>query len=130
MLPQQHALSFPFSAREVVELGRLHAVRQTAAQERAIASEALAACGASALAPRSYAPLSGGERARVPLARVPAQLWRSPNGASRYLLLAAPTAHLDLEFQDDCMHLAHGRPNNQDCVTACLHDTNSGFKQA
>src|SRR3546814_16844352 len=76
MLPQQHALSFPFSAREVVELGRLHAVRQTAAQERAIASEALAACGASALAPRSYAQLSGGERARVQLARVLAQIWR------------------------------------------------------
>src|SRR3546814_13474073 len=95
MLPQQHALSFPFSAREVVELGRLHAVRQTAAQERAIASEALAACGASALAPRSYAQLSGGERARVQLARVPAQIWRSPNGASRYLLLDEPTAPLD-----------------------------------
>src|SRR3546814_16602126 len=103
MLPQQHALSFPFSAREVVELGRLHAVRQTAAQERAIASEALAACGASALAPRSYAQLSGGERARVQLARVPAQIWRSPNGASRSLLLHDPAPPLDLAVPTSCL---------------------------
>src|SRR3546814_1083078 len=124
MLPQQHALSFPFSAREVVELGRLHAVRQTAAQERAIASEALAACGASALAPRSYAQLSGGERARVQLARVLAQIWRSPNGASRYLLLDEPTAHLDLAFQHACLRLAREWLQHQDCVIAVLHDPN------
>lgn len=124
MLPQQHALSFPFSAREVVELGRLHAERQTPAQERAIASDALAACGASALASRSYSQLSGGERARVQLARVLAQIWQSPQGQARYLLLDEPTAHLDLAFQHACLRLARDWLPQQVCVIAVLHDPN------
>src|SRR3546814_5200937 len=79
---------------------------------------------ASALAPRSYAQLSGGERARVQLARVLAQIWRSPNGASRYLLLDEPTAHLDLAFQHACLRLARDWLQHQVCVIAVLHDPN------
>lgn len=124
MLPQQHALSFPFSAREVVELGRLHAERGSAAQERAIATDALAACGASALASRSYAQLSGGERARVQLARVLAQIWQAPHGQARYLLLDEPTAHLDLAFQHACLRLARDWLAHRVCVIAVLHDPN------
>lgn len=124
ILPQQHALSFPFSAREVVVLGRLHAEHGNAAQERDIASDALAACGATALASRSYAQLSGGERARVQLARVLAQIWQSPRGQTRYLLLDEPTAHLDLAFQHACLRLARSWLAHQVCVIAVLHDPN------
>ncbi len=125
MLPQQHELSFPFLAAEVVGLGRLHAQRPSAATERAIVAAALAACGASALADRCYARLSGGERARVQLARVLAQIWEAPaDGGPRYLLLDEPTAHLDLAFQHACLQLAREWTQRRVCVIAVLHDPN------
>jgi iron complex transport system ATP-binding protein len=124
VLPQQHALTFPFSAREVVELGRLHAMRGSAAQERAITDAALDCCGAAALGSRRYTSLSGGERARVHLARVLAQIWTPPDGATRYLLLDEPTTHLDLAFQHSCLALARDWARKGACVIAVLHDPN------
>ncbi|HET8881465.1 MAG TPA: heme ABC transporter ATP-binding protein [Solimonas sp.] len=124
MLPQQHSLSFPFSAAEVVALGRLHAERRTPARERQIVGDALAACGADTFAARSYAQLSGGERARVQLARVLAQIWEAPDGQARYLLLDEPTAHLDLAFQHACLRLAREWVARNVCVIAVLHDPN------
>jgi iron complex transport system ATP-binding protein len=124
MLPQHHTLSFPFSAAEVVALGRLHAERRTPARERQIVGDALAACGADALASRSYAQLSGGERARVQLARVLAQIWEAAHDQPRYLLLDEPTAHLDLAFQHACLRLAREWVARDVCVIAVLHDPN------
>lgn len=125
LLPQQHALSFPFTAQEVVALGRLHAERRTAAREHSIVAEALAACGADALASRAYTRLSGGERARVQLARVLAQIWEAPaDGAARYLLLDEPTAHLDLAFQHACLRLARDWATRGAGVLVVLHDPN------
>lgn len=122
MLPQHHALTFPFLAHEVVALGRLHAARGAAAHEREIVGAALAACGATALATRSYAQLSGGERARVQFARVLAQIWLPVDGKPRYLLLDEPTAHLDLAFQHACLALARDWAHRGACVIAVLHD--------
>ncbi|NGY03468.1 heme ABC transporter ATP-binding protein [Solimonas terrae] len=124
ILPQQHALTFAFSAAEVVALGRLHAERRTATRERQIVADALAACGAGTLAARSYARLSGGERARVQLARVLAQIWEAPAGRARYLMLDEPTAHLDLAFQHACLRLARDWLQAGVCVIAVLHDPN------
>ncbi|MFT4045173.1 MAG: heme ABC transporter ATP-binding protein [Solimonas sp.] len=124
LLPQQHSLTFPFTAAEVVALGRLRTRRHSASRERAIVADALACCGAAALATRRYPQLSGGERARVHLARVLAQIWDAVEDGPRYLLLDEPTAHLDLTFQHACLRLARDWTARGVGVIAVLHDPN------
>jgi iron complex transport system ATP-binding protein len=124
LLPQQHGLTFPFTAGEVVALGRLHTRRHDRAGERAIVAAALDCCGAAALAARRYPELSGGERARVQLARVLAQIWDRDDAGARYLLLDEPTAHLDLAFQHACLRLAREWAARGAGVIAVLHDPN------
>lgn len=118
VLLQQHDVFFPFTVREVVEMGRAP-WRGTAAEdddERMIA-EAMALTDVTALADRAVPSLSGGERARAALARVLAQ------GAST-LMLDEPTAALDLKHQEDVLRLAEERAASGDTVIVVLHDLN------
>lgn len=118
VLLQQHEVFFPFTVREVVEMGRAP-WRGTPAEdddERMIA-EAMALTDITALAERSVPSLSGGERARAALARVLAQ------GAPT-LMLDEPTAALDLKHQEDVMRLARERAASGDTVVVVLHDLN------
>jgi iron complex transport system ATP-binding protein len=101
MLQSEH-LPFAFTALDVVALGRLP-WHEAPARERDIARQALAATGLEQLAARPYPQLSGGERARVQLARALAQIWTRDEQAPRYLLLDEPTAHLDFAFVHDCL---------------------------
>jgi iron complex transport system ATP-binding protein len=98
VLPQHSPLAFPFTAHEVVRLGR--APFPDGTRSREIATEALHAVGLRAVAHRSYDRLSGGERQRVHLARVLAQLWDvSPTGPSAFCLLDEPASALDPKQQ-------------------------------
>ncbi len=79
VLPQSSSLSFPFTASEVVLLGRApHNGGVETLADRAIARHALEATGIESLDTRAYPSLSGGERQRVHLARVLAQLMTAP----------------------------------------------------
>ena len=69
------------------------------AQSVAIADDALREMDASHLADRLYPSLSGGEKQRVQLARVLAQIWTQNPRAGRYLLLDEPVSALDLGHQ-------------------------------
>ncbi|GIX31851.1 MAG: hemin import ATP-binding protein HmuV [Porticoccaceae bacterium] len=98
VLPQQQHLEFPFTATEVVELARLpHATGRR--RDREIVAAALEAVDARYLQARPYTQMSGGERQRVQLARVLAQVWEPCGEGGRYLLLDEPTAALDLAHQ-------------------------------
>lgn len=118
VLLQQHDVFFPFTVREVVEMGRAP-WRGTASEdddERMIA-EAMELTDVTALTDRAVPSLSGGERARAALARVLAQ------GAST-LMLDEPTAALDLKHQEDVLRLARERAASGDTVIVVLHDLN------
>ncbi|MFI2072361.1 MULTISPECIES: heme ABC transporter ATP-binding protein [Streptomyces] len=116
VLPQAAELSFPFTAGEVVRMGRAPWAGTPAEDEDDAAVEAaMAATEAAGFVSRPFAALSGGERARVALARVLAQ--RAP-----LLLLDEPTAALDLRHQELVLRVCRERAVAGDAVVVVLHD--------
>ena len=131
---QETQVAFDFSVREVVELGRYPHRRQPVPHESAIALQAMRATAVEHLQHRALNTLSGGEKARVHLARALAQVWEpvaGPDGmpAARWLLLDEPTAALDLQHQHRMLQLARSRASGQGVgVVAVLHDLNLALR--
>ncbi|WP_227833898.1 heme ABC transporter ATP-binding protein [Nocardia macrotermitis] len=116
VLPQTHDVGFPFTAHEVVTMGRAPWARTPRRDhDPAAVSAAMAATDVTHLAQRPFPALSGGERARVALARVLAQ-------HTTTLLLDEPTAALDLGHQEAVLHLARDRAAAGAAVVVVLHD--------
>jgi iron complex transport system ATP-binding protein len=131
VLPQSHGLSFGFTAAQVVALGRLSCPRHAAEREARIVQETMELAGVAHLAGRIYPTLSGGERARVQLARVMAQVWDPlPEDPPRYLLLDEPTASLDLAHQHDCLRALRTLATRDIGVLVILHDPNLALRHA
>jgi len=116
VLLQSNAVAFSFTGRQVVEMGRAPWLGTPSADEdeNAIAA-ALAETDATAFADRPFPTLSGGERARISLARVLAQ-------DTPVLLLDEPTASLDIGHQEDVLRVARRLAERGRAVVAVLHD--------
>ena len=116
MLTQENVLSFPFRVREVLEMGRSPWARtpQLADDERLLAAAASQA-DVTHLLDRRFTELSGGERARVSLARVLAQ-------DAGIVLLDEPTAALDLRHQEEVLGIARSLAAAGRAVVVVLHD--------
>jgi len=127
VLPQEAMLAFGFTGREVALLGRTPHPTSRAEDERS-ALRALDAADVLHLAERRYTTCSGGEKQRLHLARVLAQL-DGPDAS--LLLLDEPTAALDLAHQHRVLaaarRLAHARGL---AVVAVLHDLNLAAQYA
>ncbi len=122
VVPQFTTITFPFTAAEVVALGRAPHGRRGGEK---ISRQALAAAGAGHLAQAAFPTLSGGERQRVALARGLAQIWDlPPDGGPRYLLLDEPTSSLDLAHQHAILALARAWAVQGVAVAVVLHDLN------
>lgn len=116
VLPQSAALSFPFPVADVVRMGRAPwAGTPLAGSDEEAVAAAMAATEVTRFAERPFSALSGGERARVALARVLAQ--RTP-----LLLLDEPTAALDLRHQELVLRICRERAAAGDAVVVVLHD--------
>ncbi|MEU5844342.1 heme ABC transporter ATP-binding protein [Rhodococcus sp. NPDC047139] len=116
VLPQQHSVGFPFTARQVVRMGRAAWARTPRQDDDdRIVAEALTTCDVEHLAERPFPSLSGGERARVALARVLAQ-------DTETLLLDEPTAAMDLGHQEEIMQVVRARADDGHAVVVVLHD--------
>jgi iron complex transport system ATP-binding protein len=124
VLPQQSESAFSFTALEVAALGR-YAFGGGGEEDRRIARQALLLADAAHLERRELPTLSGGERARVHLAAVFAQLWERESEVPRYLLLDEPTAALDLAHQHHVLASARSFAAERGLgVLAILHDLN------
>jgi iron complex transport system ATP-binding protein len=93
-LPQQHETAFNLRGELIISLGRVS--RKHDPELLQIIRESARAARAEHLLERSYQTLSGGEKARVHLARIFAQLWDQHNGI---LLIDEPLAALDPGLQ-------------------------------
>lgn len=112
-LPQQHQVAFGFTAAEIVEMGLApHRGRGPVSVE-----EAMTRLDVTHLAHRTFRSLSGGEQARVALARVLVQ-------AAPILLLDEPTAALDLRHQDLVMRIGRAEADAGRAVVVIVHDLN------
>jgi iron complex transport system ATP-binding protein len=124
VLAQTHAVAFGLKVELVVALGRI-AHEPDAGQPRIVAAAMEAAC-ASHLVGRRFDTLSGGEQARVQLARVMAQLWDSRRGL---LLVDEPLSALDpglqFELMDALLVFTHQRGH---ALVAVLHDMNQALQ--
>jgi len=117
-LPQSVRLEFPFTAEEVVLMGRTPYASgwfQTP-EDRAAAEDAMTTTDTLAFRARDFRTLSGGERQRVILASA---LTQRP----RVLLLDEPATHLDLRHQLSLYRLLRGLAKTL-LVVAVTHDLN------
>lgn len=116
VLLQANEVSFPFTVRQVVEMGRSPWIGHgdPEADDRAMRS-AIERTDIEHLLDRPFTALSGGEKARVSLARVLAQ-------DTGIVLLDEPTAALDLRHQEDVMVVARELADSGRAVVVVLHD--------
>jgi len=143
VLSQHTQLDFPFSVAEVIALGRIpHTTGMIADEEIVLAVSKLLEL--NHLLARSYLQLSGGEKQRVQLARVLAQLWRRDgrkegrreergegegqsqevNSPPRLLLLDEPSAAFDLKNQRLLVNVIRAVAQQGVAIITVAHDLN------
>lgn len=114
-LPQIVSVSWPVCATDLVALGRLpHGDRDRDSGHEAV-KRAMEATGISHLADRQVDTLSGGERARVLLARALAV-------EAPVLIADEPIAALDPRYQIETMQLLRSIADSGKLVIAAIHD--------
>ncbi|MBI4711806.1 MAG: ABC transporter ATP-binding protein [Planctomycetes bacterium] len=121
VVPQFLLLTFPFTVRDFIGLGRIpHLDRFSAVSRRdnEVIEQSMRITECAGLGDRLVTELSGGELQRVFLAQALAQ-------EPKLLLLDEPTAHLDIGHQVEIMHLLK-RLNKEQGITILiiLHDLN------
>ncbi|MBI1292170.1 heme ABC transporter ATP-binding protein [bacterium] len=132
VMRQSTELSFPYPAFDVAMFGR-HPHHRTSSlrKDRRIVWDCLKRTASHHLAERSYPTLSGGEKQRVQLARVLAQL---EDGEERLdgkvMLLDEPTSALDLAHQHQVLTVAREMAQRGAAVLAILHDLNLAAQYA
>jgi len=111
-IPQNAEIGWPICVRDAVMIGAMH---QSSPNESA--DSALQQCNLGGLAERPLSELSGGELARVWVARA---LANKP----QILLADEPIAALDLKYQLEVMQLFKDFSRNEGLAVVILHDIN------
>jgi iron complex transport system ATP-binding protein len=126
MLTQRSPIDIPFTAAQVVAMGRFPYRRDdtnTSERDAEVVAEAMDRTDTAQFAARIYATLSGGERTRVSLARVLAQ-------DTPIVLLDEPTTALDVAHEERIMGETVRLSRRQRAVIVVLHDLNAAAVHA
>lgn len=127
-LSQSYRMAFPFSALEVVLMGRYAhnrrgLLRLDSADDHKLAMAALARCQVQDLAHRRLDELSGGEKRRVLIAQALCQ-------EAELLLLDEPTAGLDPKHARDLFAMLRSECASGRAVVVVTHDLNLAARYA
>ncbi len=114
VMPQAHEFPFSYLVADIVAMGRASHPNDGCSDEEII-YDAMCATGVDHLADRDVTTLSGGEKARVTLARVLAQ-------DAELVLLDEPTAALDIAHQQQTMGICSYLAEEGKGVVAVMHD--------
>jgi iron complex transport system ATP-binding protein len=113
VLPQQHRVAFGFSAAQVIDMGWA----PHGALDDEVMTSTINRLDLEPILHRPFRVLSGGEQARVALARILVQ--NTP-----IQLLDEPTAALDLRHQELVMTIAREQADAGRAVVVVVHDLN------
>lgn len=127
VMQQQDELRFGFQVQDVLSLARLPWAESRLASQPLI-EEALTRFDLKSLRTQKYTELSGGERARVQLARACLQLAGAP--APGFLLLDEPFASLDLAFRIQCQNHLSALANQGHGIAVILHEPSTALNWA
>jgi len=125
-VPQDTHVSFAFTVRETVEMGRhphLRRFERLRQHDHDIVDEAMCRADVWHLAHRAVTALSGGERQRVIIAR-------SLATQADVLLLDEPTANLDIAHALDVLDLCQQLAHEGKTIGLALHDINAAARYA
>lgn len=114
VMPQANDFPFSYLVHDIVAMGRASHPHNPEYDEKVI-DQAMIQTGIEHLADRDVTTLSGGEKARVTLARVIAQ-------DASVVLLDEPTAALDISHQQQTMQLCGQMAQAGKAVIAVMHD--------
>ena len=125
LLPQGAETHWAITSEALVALGRIPHMRCAgpSIDDRRAISAAMSATATEGFANRVVTALSGGERARVLMARVLA-------GEPQWILADEPLANLDPGFQLDILGLLRRQANDGKGVVAVLHDLHHAVRFA
>ena len=124
-LPQGHVFHWPLAVADIVALGRLPrgAGADLSEADRAAVALSMADTGITQFAARPVMTLSGGERARVAMARVLAT-------EAPLILADEPTASLDPRYQIAVIDMLRRHARSFGAVVAVLHDLSLAARNA
>ncbi|PVH24850.1 heme ABC transporter ATP-binding protein [Sphingobacterium corticibacter] len=128
VLTQANEVSVDFSVQELVTMGRYpHFEVNPSMTDLEIIEAVLEEMGIQHFKDRSYHSLSGGEKQRVQLARVLAQIYERPDAI---LFLDEPINGLDIQYQQIILEKAKKMAAKGWTVLCVLHDINFASKYA
>ncbi len=123
VLPQSSEVAFGLMAHLVIGLGRIAIVGDV--KRDTVVRHAARLCSCEHLLNRRFDTLSGGEKARIHLARVFAQLWDERNGL---ILVDEPLASLDPGLQIELLQSMRRYADDRNhAIVAILHDINQAM---
>lgn len=116
LVTQQNRVDTPFTVAQVVAMGRYPWLRTPrAANSPAVIADAMDLCELRDIADRPFGQLSGGQQARVSLARALAQ-------DTPVMMLDEPTAALDIHHQEQVLDILRVHRDAGNAVLLVVHD--------